>query len=132
MDRVEEMSTLDILLGNDLPDMRKKLPEKRVEVPRLSQEAGKPVIFTLRALSYDKVREIQDKPRSEQALYGVLYGCAEPNWKDSRLKDPGKSIVTPPDAIKAKLMSGEIDELYGEIQKLSGYLRRTLRDVKND
>ena len=82
MDRVEEMSTLDILLGNDLPDMRKKLPEKRVEVPRLSQEAGKPVIFTLRALSYDKVREIQDKPRSEQALYGVLYGCAEPNWKE--------------------------------------------------
>ena len=81
MDRVEEMSTLDILLGNDLPDMRKKLPEKRVEVPRLSQEAGKPVIFTLRALSYDKVREIQDKPRSEQALYGVLYGCAEPNWR---------------------------------------------------
>ena len=132
MDRVEEMSTLDILLGNDLPDMRKKLPEKRVEVPRLSQEAGKPVIFTLRALSYDKVREIQDKPRSEQALYDVLYGCAEPNWKDSRLMDPGKSIVTPPDAIKAKLMSGEIDELYGEIQKLSGYLRRTLRDVKND
>ena len=90
------------------------------------------MIFTLRALSYDKVREIQDKPRSEQALYGVLYGCAEPNWKDSRLMDPGKSIVTPPDAIKAKLMSGEIDELYGEIQKLSGYLRRTLRDVKND
>ena len=132
MDRVEKLSTLDILLGNDLPDMRKKLPEKRVEVPRLSQEAGKPVIFTLRALSYDKVREIQDKPRSEQALYGVLYGCGEPNWKDSRLMDPGKSIVTPPDAIKAKLMSGEIDELYGEIQKLSGYLRRTLRDVKND
>mgnify|MGYP000134514069 len=45
--------------------------------------------------------------------------------------DHGKGIVTPPDAIKAKLMSGEIDELYAKIQKLSGYLRDTLRDVKN-
>ena len=36
-----------------------------------------------------------------------------------------------PDAIKANLMSGEIDELYAKIQKLSGYLRDTLRDVKN-
>lgn len=59
MDRVEKLSTLDILLGNDLPDMRKKLPEKRVEVPRLSQEAGKPVIFTLRALSYGRVEPQQ-------------------------------------------------------------------------
>lgn len=131
MDNKQNMGVLDILLGADLPDMRKNLPEQKVEVPRLSQEAGKPVIFTLRALPYDKVREIQEKPRDEQALYGVLYGCVDPSWKDNRLMDPGKSIVTPPDAIKAKLMSGEIDELYAKIQKLSGYLRRTLRDVKN-
>lgn len=131
MDNKQNMSVLDILLGADLPDMRKNLPEQKVEVPRLSQEAGKPVIFTLRALPYDKVREIQEKPRDEQALYGVLYGCVDPSWKDNRLMDPGKSIVTPPDAIKAKLMSGEIDELYAKIQKLSGYLRRTLRDIKN-
>ena len=124
MEGVEKMSTLDILLGADLPDMRKNLPEQKVEVPRLSQEAGKPVIFTLRALPFDKVREIQEKPRGEQALYAVLYGCVDPSWKDSRLMDHGKGIVTPPDAIKAKLMSGEIDEL-------SGYLRDTLRDVKN-
>lgn len=40
MEGVEKMSTLDILLGADLPDMRKNLPEQKVEVPRLSQEAG--------------------------------------------------------------------------------------------
>ncbi len=128
----EKTGVLDILLGMQTPDMRKALPEKRLEIPRLSEAVGRPVVFTLRALTYDKVREIQDKPRSEQALYGVLYGCADPSWKDSRMLDPEKSIVTPLDAIKARLMSGEIDELYGEIQKLSGYLRRTLRDVKND
>ncbi len=89
------------------------------------------MIFTLRALPFDKVREIQGKSRGEQALYAVLYGCVDPSWKDSRLLDHGKGIVTPPDAIKANLMSGEIDELYAKIQKLSGYLRDTLRDVKN-
>ena len=45
MDRVEKLSTLDILLGNDLPDMRKKLPENGIEcviVPRL-QSKGKAI-----------------------------------------------------------------------------------------
>ncbi len=32
MEGVEKMSTLDILLGADLPDMRKNLPEQKVEV----------------------------------------------------------------------------------------------------
>ena len=39
--------------------------------------------------------------------------------------------MTPLDAIKARLSAGEIDEAYIEIQKLSGYLRRTLAEVKN-
>lgn len=43
MEGVEKMSTLDILLGADLPDMRKNLPEQKVEVPRAlpgGREAG--------------------------------------------------------------------------------------------
>ena len=127
----EKTGVLDILLGAQTPDMRKALPEKQVEVPRLSEAAGRPVVFTLRALTYDQVRKIQDKPWDERALYGVLYGCADPSWKDGRMLDPGKNIATPLDAIKARLMSGEIDELYTEVQKLSGYLRKTLRTVKN-
>lgn len=61
----------------------------------------------------------------------VLYGCVSPNWKDQRLLDKEKGIVTPVDAIKARLLSGEIDDLYLEVQKLCGYLRRTISDVKN-
>lgn len=127
----EKLSVLDILLRPELPDVRKVLPEKRVEIPRLSGLAGGPAVFTLRALNYDQVRRVQEKPAGEQAAWGVLYGCAEPNWKDQRLLDPERGIVTPVDAIKARLLSGEIDDLYIEIQKLSGYLRRTVADIKN-
>ena len=55
----------------------------------------------------------------------------DPDFRDKRLLDSEKGIVTPLDAIKARLFAGEIDELHIEIQKLSGYLRRTLAEVKN-
>lgn len=131
MESEKKVSVLDLLLRPELPDVRKSLPEKRVEVTRLSEAAGEPVAFTLRALSYDETRRVQDKPREDQALYAVLYGCKDPDFRDKRLLDPERGIVTPADAVKARLTAGEIDELYIEIQKLSGYLRRTLAEVKN-
>ena len=127
----EKMSVLDLLLRPELPDVRRALPEKKVEVKRLSELAGAPVVFTIRALTYDQTRKVQDHPRGEQAVNGVLLGCVEPAWKDSGFIDASRGIVTPIDAIKSKLTAGEIDELYAEIQVLSGYLVRTLNDVKN-
>lgn len=127
----ESYNVLDLLLRPEIPDVRKALPEKTVEIPRLSALSGAPVCFKLRALTYEQVRRIQEKPSGEQAVTGVLYGCVEPAWGDARLLDKARGIVTPVDAIKARLISGEIDELYVEIQKLSGYLRRTVSEVKN-
>ena len=125
----KSVPVLDLLLRGDLPDVRKTLPEKRVEVTRLSELAGEPVVFALRALTYDETRRLQDKPREDQAVTAVLYGCKDPDFRDKRLLYDG--AVTPLDVIKARLTAGEIDELYIEIQKLSGYLRRTLAEVKN-
>lgn len=131
MENEKKVSALDVLLRPELPDVRKVLPEKRVEVKRLSELAGAPVIFTLRAMTYNETRQIQDKPREDQAVTAVLYGCKDPDFRDKRLLDAEKSVATPLDAIKTKLTAGEIDELYIEIQKLSGYIYRTLREVKN-
>lgn len=130
-EKLKDVSVLELLLKPELPDVRKVLPEKAFKVDRLSELAGEPVVFTLRALSYDQVRTVQEKPRGDQAAYGVLYGCVSPKWGDAALLDSSRGIATPIDAIKARLISGEIDELYMEIQKLSGYLRRTISDVKN-
>lgn len=131
MEHEKNVSALDLLLRPELPDVRKALPEKRVDVTRLSELTGEPVVFALRAMTYDEVRRVQDKAQADQAVTGVLYGCKDPDFRDKRLLDPERGIVTPLDAIKARLTSGEIDELYIEIQKLSGYLRRTLAEVKN-
>lgn len=131
MDKKPFVSVLDLLLRPDLPDVRRELPEKRVEVKRLSRLTGEPVVFRLKALTYDQTRRVQDKPRGEQAVEMVLLGCTEPNWRAPGLLDPAKNIATPIDAIKAKLTAGEIDELAVEIQMLGGYIVRALEDVKN-
>ena len=131
MENEKKASVLDLLLRPELPDVRKVLPEKQVEVKRLTELAGEPGVFTLRAMTYNETRQIQDKPREDQALSAVLYGCKDPDFRDKRLLDAEKGIVTPLDAIKARLSAGEIDEAYIEIQELSGYLRRTLAEVKN-
>ena len=131
MENEKSVSVLELLLRPEVPDARKALPEKQVEVTRLSEIAGEPVIFTVRALSYSEIRKVQDKPREDQAVCAVLYGCKDPDFRDKRLLDPERGIAAPPDAVKAKLTAGEIDELYMEIQKLSGYLRKTLAEVKN-
>ncbi len=131
MENVKNASVLDLLLRADLPDVRKALPEKRMEVKRLSELAGEPVVFTLRALSYKEIRDIQDKRREDQAVSAVLYACKDPDWRDQRLLSAVSGAVTPLDVIQARLSPGEIDELYVEIQKLSGYINRTLREVKN-
>ena len=131
MENEKKVSVLDLLLRPELPDVRRVLPEKLVEVKRLTELAGEPVVFTLRAMTYNETRQLYDKPREDQALSAVLYGCKDPDFRDKRLLDSEKGIVTPLDAIKARLFAGEIDELHIEIQKLSGYLRRTLAEVKN-
>ncbi|MEG0780200.1 MAG: hypothetical protein RR426_06310 [Oscillospiraceae bacterium] len=121
---------LNLLLRSELPDTRKVLPTKQFRVTRLSELTGADVVFTLRGLSYDKVREIQQKDR-DPALYMVLEGCESPNFRDPALLDAGRGIVTPLDAIRARLSAGEIDEISVEVQKLSGYLRKTLSELKN-
>ena len=123
-------NVLDLLLRPELQDMRKKLPEKRVKVKRLSELAGEDVIFTLRGLPYDKIRKAQ-KMEDDRALSMVLDGCVDPDFRDKRLLDESAGIVTPFDAIKSKLTAGEIDEIAAHVQLLSGYLRQTLDEVKN-
>ena len=131
MENENKPSVLDHQLRTDHNDVRNAQPENRKEVKRLSELAGEPVIFTLRALSYKEIRDIQDKRREDQAVSAVLYACKDPDWRDQRLLSAVSGAVTPLDVIQARLSPGEIDELYVEIQKLSGYINRTLREVKN-
>ena len=54
----EQPSVLDLLLGEKVVNVAKHLPTAKFEVPRLSEAAGAPVIFTLQALPYGRVQDI--------------------------------------------------------------------------
>lgn len=47
-EEVVEPSILDLLLGKNIVAVNKQLPTAQYEVSRLSEAAGRPVVFTLR------------------------------------------------------------------------------------
>ena len=65
---------LDLLLRPELPDVVKDLPEKQVEVDRLSRLAGEKAVFTLRGLPYGRVQELQ-RMDQEVEVHILLAGC---------------------------------------------------------
>lgn len=122
---------LKMLLDADAPNVAKNLPTKRFEVPRLSKAVGARVVFTLRALPYDRVQDIRAMKDTEQEVNILLGGCIDPDLKSSELQER-YSAPTPVDAVRSLLLPGEIADLAMEVERLSGYRRRTIEEVKND
>ena len=122
-------STLELLLGADVTSVKTNLPTARYEVPRLSEEAGAPVVFTLRALPYGRVQELK-RLTEEADIQILLAGCVDPDLKAAALQEKFQG-VTPAEAIKAMLLPGEIADLSIAVEKLSGYRRTTIEEVKN-
>ena len=122
-------STLELLLGADVTSVKVNLPTARYEVPRLSEEAGAPVVFTLRALPYGRVQELK-RLTEEADIQILLAGCVDPDLKAAALQEKFQG-VTPAETIKAMLLPGEIADLSIVVEKLSGYRRTTIEEVKN-
>lgn len=122
---------LRMLLAADATDVAKNLPTKRFEVPRLSKDVGTPVVFTLRALPYGRVQDIRAMKDTEQEVNILLGGCIDPDLKASELQE-FYCVPTPVDAVRSLLLPGEISDLAMEVERLSGYRRRTIEEVKND
>lgn len=120
---------LDLLLRPDLPDLKEQLPTKQVEVTRLSQLRGEPVVFTLKALPYGRVQELQKLSDNLRTVQILLAGCED-------LHSPRIAshfgVPTPAEALPRFLLPGEIEDLSIEVERLCGYRRRTITEVKND
>lgn len=119
---------LQRLLSPTVPNVQKDLQEKKFRLPRLGTEK-EPVIFTLRALPYGRVQEIQEMDK-DVSIHILLAGCADPNLKDPALMEKF-GAATPADAVKCLLLPGEIEDLSREVEKLCGYRRRTIDEIKN-
>lgn len=125
----EQPSVLDLLLGEKVVNVAKNLPTAEFEVPRLSEAAGAPVIFTLRALPYGRTQDIS-RLEQDAELQILLAGCIAPDLKDTRLQHKFGG-VTPAETVKAMLLPGEIADLSREVERLTGYRRATIEKVKN-
>ena len=122
-------SVLDVLLGSTIPNVEKELPTGRYKVDRLSALSGHDVVFTVRALPYGKVHDLE-RFTKDSDVHILLAGCVEPDLKDPRLMEKFGG-ATPADAVKRMLLPGEIADLSQAVEKLSGYRRMTISEVKN-
>ena len=136
-------NTLAILLGADRGKLR-LMPTKEVEITRLSELVGQPVIFTIRALtgeefqeaqqaalSVTKRGEVEDVDSRMLQVMCVLNGTKDPNLKDKQLLEMYEA-ATPDQLLNGSfLLPGEVSQLFNAIQELSGFGEDAVAEVKN-
>lgn len=127
---MEQNDILSLLLSPDLPNVQEQLPTAKYKVKRLSDLTGGEVVFTLRALPYGKVQRIRETVTADTNISILLAGCVEPDLKAKALKEKFGG-VTPEETVKALLLPGEIEDLARAIERLCGYRRMTIEEVKN-
>ena len=116
---MEEKRTdlLALLLRPELPNVQKELPTAEYRVK-------------LRALPYGKVKSIRDSVAGDPMLDILLAGCVEPDLKAKELKEKYGG-ATPAETVKAMLLPGEIEDLSRAVERLCGFRRITIDEVKN-
>ena len=88
---------------------------------------GNPVVFRIRELSYDKVRELQEMNTGKDLAAAIITaGVVEPNLRDERLQQ-ACGAATPYEVVRKMLRAGELEDLQAAIEKLSGYRGSTLQ-----
>lgn len=96
---------------------------------RDEKSVDRDVVLTLKALPYGKVHDIE-RFTQDADVHILLAGCTQPDLKDERLHEKFGG-ETPADVVKKLLLAGEITDLSQANEKLSGYRRMTITEVKN-
>lgn len=126
----KQMDLVSLLLRPELPNVQKELPTARYRVKRLSELLDTDVVFTLKGLPYGKVQKLRESMSDDVSVQILLQGCVEPNLKDPALKERYGG-ATPAETVKAMLLPGEIEDLSREVERLCGYRKLTIEEVKN-
>lgn len=125
-----KMDMMSLLLRPELPNVLKELPTARFKVTRLSQILGTDAVFTLRGLPYGKVQKLRQSGDPDVQIQILLQGCVDPDLKDPALKERFGG-ATPVETVKRMLLAGEIEDLSREVERLCGFRRSTIEEVKN-
>ena len=107
---------------------------QKIKMRDLSKRAGTDVVFTVRDLGYNEIKDIHrmegGRPDGDIAVAVVLAGVREPNLRAAELRER-YSAPTPAELLPKMLSAGEIDELAMRIERLSGY-RRSVTEIVGD
>ncbi len=152
--RGEALSVMDILLGGGLPNLEQVAETAQVEVLRLSEIAGAPVVFTLRRLSFEETVTARGGDPADAELRILTCGLIDPDLNAPALlaqfdvtaaigpRDIGWDVLTADQRrkisatsthtlLKRMLTPGEIADLSRVVERLSGYRKITVAEVKN-
>jgi len=126
------MSLIDKLLATDAGKLTEK-PHKAYEVKRLSEVLHTKFELQLSALNPQRYAEIQrqsvdlskkggikDFNLFDMQVLTLLDGVKEPSLKDKKLLDHF-NVATSKELVSKLFLSGEIADIYNEINVLSGY-----------
>lgn len=136
-------TALAVLLGADRGKL-KLLPTKQVEITRLSERTGEPVVFTVRALLGDELQECQEAAKKPSKngddeeqdghllqIMVLLSACKDPNLRDKALLEL-YDVATPEQLFDGTfLLPGERYQLFTAIQELSGFGENAVAEIKN-
>ena len=133
------MNIVEKLLNIDAGKI--KIPEKEVKM-KLQKLQGQEFIFPCKAVDPEKISELQEdaiefkkSELSKIRMYNtkvmtIIEGCPSVFKNQDLIKHYGG--VIPTDLVKKLLLSGEMDDLKAEIDKLSGYDKEDNdEDIKN-
>ena len=130
MEEEKKTDLVSLLLRPELPNVQKELPTAKYKVKRLSELLGTDVVFTLKGLPYGKVQKLRESLFGDVDIHILLQWCVDPDLKDPALKDRFGG-ATPAETVKAMLLPGEIEDLSRAVERLCGYRRQTIDEVKN-
>lgn len=106
----------------------KDLPEAKVELPRLGT-GDEPFVLSVRVLDWKRLGEIHGLDSDDAKLKLILAACPELNQPFAP-REGGP--VTAEDALKEKLLPGEIDRIVNTIDRLCGYRgKNVVKEIKN-
>lgn len=128
-----------MLLSSDIHEF--KMPEKELEIKRLSSLYKQPFIITFRAIRPDEEEEIQrdcmtitkdgvDLDSSRMKYLTVAKCLLNPDIRNKELqrKFTAENYM---ELMKKLFLIGEVSAVYEQIQELSGYGKDKVEEVKN-
>lgn len=133
------MNITELLLSSDINEF--KMPEKELEIKRLSDLYKQPFVITFRAIKPDEEEEIQrdcmtitkdgvdiDSSKMKYQTVGKCLISPEVKNKELQKKFGAANYM---ELMKKLFLIGEVTAIYEQIQEISGYGKDTVEEVKN-